>query len=280
MTLRNEKCYSELARDLKEFSGGRKIVEIVNSGNWGDTLIRAGQAEFLADNGIEVDQISIFKLRKPETKKPALKALRSQLRAFFSNDVAIFTGSGAFREYFNRSNELAIAAKKFSKVLIMPSSVPFSLSLDPTRTVVWRRDKLESMTGAPNAKFCHDLAFYLDPRPRASSKKMGVLFRTDVETDGSSVPPGNLDLSQEGTHNSDPEEFLNRVGEYEIIYTNRLHVGIAGALLGREVHIFPNRNQKIHSIYECSLKPFYKNVHFHDEPPGTSEFLKAELRSA
>lgn len=272
MTLKDEPCYRELAEDVRSFADGKPVVEIVNSGNWGDGLIHAGQAAFLRDIGVKVTQIPISKFRKSTKRK-----IRTAFKELFPSGKAIVTGSGAYRKFYDRPAEIFKAVKQFSNVLIMPSSFPFAPSVDAARTVVWRRDKLESMDGAPDARFCHDMAFYLDPAPREPTKGVGMLFRTDIEKDDFAIPDGNIDLSNEGTNQSDPEAFFDRVGEYDVICTNRLHVGIAGALLNREVHLFGNRTPKVRSIFECSLRPFYENVHFHSD---ASELPNLNAREA
>ncbi len=263
MTLREQNCFNELADDIIAFAKGKKLVEIVNSGNWGDALILAGTEAFLRDHDIDFESISIHKLKKKQK-------LKSRLRNLFTKRNAIVTGSGAFREYFSRPAEIETASGRFSQVIILPSSYPYDLNLLPSNVTLWRRDKLESMNGAAEAKFCHDLAFYLDPSPRKPKKNVGFFFRTDVERTEYLLPENNTDLSAEGTHKSDPEVFFDRVGEFEVIHTNRLHVGVAGALLGREVHLYPNNNLKVKSIFECSFRPFYENVFYHDDVTETN----------
>lgn len=115
--------------------------------------------------------------------------------------------------------------------------------------------------------FCHDLAFYLQPRRRVPTKRVGLLFRDDAERAEYPLPPGNRDISLEGTHLSSSDVFFDQVGDHEIICTNRLHVGIAGALLGREVHLFRSRSGKISSVFEVSLKDKFEKVHFHSDTP-------------
>jgi len=266
MTLRDQPCYSELSHDLKTFARGRRLVEIVNTGNWGDALIHAGQAQFLKDIGIEPWQFSISRLLRMRRDKFWILSRVLSRRAFV-------TGHGAYTDWYARPKEISQVAGQFSQVLLMPSSYPMFPELDKKRTIVWRRDNLESVQTVPNSKFCHDLAFYLSPKSRKPSKKIGLLFRSDKEMGAFQVPEHNRDISSEGTHASDPDIFFDLVGEYEIILTNRLHVGIAGSLLGRTVHLFDSKTQKIKSIFESSIKPFYENVHYHPEPPST-DFIR------
>lgn len=265
MSLRDQPCFLELADDVRKFAGGDRVVEIVNSGNWGDALIHAGQRAFLSDLGIATVPVPIARLRKDKLRHRILAAMRGL------QPKAIITGSGAYRDFYNRPAELGVAAARFRNVLVMPSSFPFRPDLDPDRTIFWRRDMLESYEAMPEASICHDMAFYLDPAPRAPGKGVGIMLRNDVERLELELPEGNIDLSNEGTHLSDPDLFLDRIGAYEVIHTNRLHVGIGAALLGREVHLYASRTRKLESIFKSSLEPFYPNVHYHSDP---SDILK------
>ncbi|MEL7300907.1 MAG: polysaccharide pyruvyl transferase family protein [Pseudomonadota bacterium] len=262
MSLRDEACFKDLAGALHAHAGERPIVEIVNSGNWGDALIHAGQREFLRDLGITVHAVPIRHFRRANTLK---RRVTNFIRRNLGARRAIITGNGAFRPFYKRAEEMALAAQSFSRVLVMPSSLSLVPDFDLARTELWRRDHGESVTGAANAPFCHDMAFYLRPRARRATKKEAFLFRADFEKGDFELPEGSVDLSAQGTHLSDPEEFLDIIGDYEVIHTNRLHVGIGGALLGREVHLYPSRTGKLRSIFEASLQPFYENVHYHDD---------------
>lgn len=269
MSLRDHTCFQDLAQDVRAFAQGRPIVEIVNSGNWGDALIHAGQAEFLHDIGVDVIQIPVQKLQRSKPIKTALKR-------WIKRERAIVTGSGAYRDVYARPAELAQAAKRFAHVLVMPSSYPFRPSYDANRTTYWRRDDLESMGAVPEARFCHDMAFYLQPAPRDVTQDVGVFFRADAERTDMEPPPGNIDISAEGTHKSDIEPLLDRIGACRVVHTNRLHVGIGAALLGREVHVYPGSNRKIEAMFKASLEPYYQDVHFHHEVPQSLYSAAAE----
>lgn len=277
MSLRDDACFADLARNLKDHARAQPIVEIVNTGNWGDALIHAAQRELLRDAGVLVSEhVPAQSFKKLRKRRHWIKLL---LRSLTHPRRAIITGGGAIREYYSRPSEFANAASQFSNVLLMPSSIPFLPDFDLKRTQLWRRDHLESKEGAPGARFCHDTAFYLRPSPRTPSEKLGILMRQDEERAADSVPPGNQDISALGTHLSDPEEFIDRVGRYEVILTNRLHVGIAGALLHREVHLFSSRTQKLRSVFEASLKPFYPKVSFHTDQDSVSLLINDANRA-
>ncbi len=89
-------------------------------------------------------------------------------------------------------------------------------------------------------------------------------FRRDVEQTQTRLPLGNFDLSrrtpidgqllvrQQVRHGC--AEFLGYLDRFDTIKTNRLHVAIGGALLGKSVFFYPNSYWKNRSIYEASLR--------------------------
>ena len=91
-------------------------------------------------------------------------------------------------------------------------------------------------------------------------------FRTDAESTGFPKPPGNLDVSLWG--GSDGGELLIRtVSDYREIHTDRAHVAICAAMLGKETHVYPNNYHKVRGIYEFSLRE-KPNVTFHESAPA------------
>ena len=61
----------------------------------------------------------------------------------------------------------------------------------------------------------------------------------------------NIDIMQ-GTHN-EWERALESISKFEKIYTDRVHVAIAAALLGKKTYIYPNANHIVKGVYEHSL---------------------------
>jgi exopolysaccharide biosynthesis predicted pyruvyltransferase EpsI len=261
VTLRDERCYKELAEQVREIAQGRAIVEIVNSGNWGDALIHAGQRAFFDQHGIRVKRIFPPRLGSK-------REILHQIISVFRSKNAIICGGGGIQKIYNRPQQFSIAARNYNHVIIMPSSYPFLPDFDQNRTQFWRRDHLESEAVVPNSLFCHDMAFFLAPSPRFATKELGILFRTDLEKPDAQLSSENIDISNMGTHTSDPEGFFDAVGEYEIIHTDRLHVAVAGALLGREVHIYASKTPKQEAVFHASMAPFYEKVYFHADLPA------------
>jgi exopolysaccharide biosynthesis predicted pyruvyltransferase EpsI len=57
--------------------------------------------------------------------------------------------------------------------------------------------------------------------------------------------------------------FLRFIDRYDVVHTDRLHVAIAAALLGKTVHIHPGSYHKIQSIYDHSMADRFDHVIMH-----------------
>lgn len=107
-------------------------------------------------------------------------------------------------------------------------------------------------------------------RSRFSSVNIGNFFRTDIESALPSRPLNNTDLSrmyEYGTRNKEVclytvSRLFRFLDSYTVINTDRLHICIAGALLGKTVNLYPNSYFKCKAIYEHSLKDKFQNVNF------------------
>ena len=68
---------------------------------------------------------------------------------------------------------------------------------------------------------------------------------------------------------------LCAVDYFDIIITDRLHIGIAAALMGKEVYLMDNNYKKISSVYFHSLKS-QKNIHLVDKIPDSFAFCERD----
>jgi exopolysaccharide biosynthesis predicted pyruvyltransferase EpsI len=97
-------------------------------------------------------------------------------------------------------------------------------------------------------------------------------FRVDGESarDGT-YPDGNLDLSVLFTFGSISREasdfgsatLINVLNQCSVVNTDRLHVAITAALLGKKVNLHANNYYKIMEIYKYSILGRYSNVIWH-----------------
>ncbi len=93
-------------------------------------------------------------------------------------------------------------------------------------------------------------------------------FRMDVEKTTAPIPEDNVDLSklfEYGTENPTIVNyssylFFRFLEHFDTIRTNRLHVAIAAALLGKGVEMFPNSYFKNEAVYNYSLQHRFPNI--------------------
>jgi exopolysaccharide biosynthesis predicted pyruvyltransferase EpsI len=94
-------------------------------------------------------------------------------------------------------------------------------------------------------------------------------FRTDGDSPKNlMIPKENIDLSTvfqfgvgiEKLANLATYMVLNYLSKTDEVHTNRLHMAIAGALLGKKVKLYPNAYYKCYEVYNYSLKDRFQNV--------------------
>ena len=104
-----------------------------------------------------------------------------------------------------------------------------------------------------------------DPEQRSGVLKA---FREDAEKVPALIVTGNVDVSKVftiGTRNEQialyaTKKLLNFVNQFSEVRTNRLHVCIAAALLGKTVKLYPNNCYKCEAVYNYSMKNRFRNV--------------------
>jgi exopolysaccharide biosynthesis predicted pyruvyltransferase EpsI len=97
------------------------------------------------------------------------------------------------------------------------------------------------------------------------------VYRADIEKTDIEIPAGNIDLSlrfEYGLLSRPLTDYMTSqvfayLNHYDTIRTNRLHICIAGALLGKSVELHANNYFKIRAVYEHSLKEAFPNVVWH-----------------
>jgi hypothetical protein len=268
--------YDALAHTIQERAAGRHIVYIPNPGNYGDGLIRYATKLFFHDYGIRHTELNIGFARG---KLQLLPFLLSNKPYYF-----VYGGGGSWCEAYSFGQANCAFISLFtSSLLVLPST--FAICTRTTRGVLYRRDEGESARCKPSSLFCHDMAFYLCCSARSLdfsrspiTHAQGVLMRTDRESarDINVLPSKNFDISVSGDHMSDGAAFVQQVASFGEIFTDRLHVAIAGGVAGRRVHLVPGNYFKIRAIYDCSIsrsfashvtleKPDFDLVTYHAE---------------
>jgi exopolysaccharide biosynthesis predicted pyruvyltransferase EpsI len=211
-------------------------------GNIGDELIYAGARQLLARRFYT--EVSVRNL------------------SGVSGHTALVAGGGCWcGPYHDVAAHLPLIEHNFKRVIIMPSSfdvsVPFvSATLAATKALVFARER-ESFNGICrlcNANIAYDCAFYFDYRPYLRpGKGCLVAYRTDRESAPSVTPEGNHDISRSC---SSLDEWLWTIARHATVKTDRAHVMIAAALLGKDVDYCTSSYHKVPSIADYALKSF------------------------
>jgi exopolysaccharide biosynthesis predicted pyruvyltransferase EpsI len=146
-------------------------------------------------------------------------------------------------------------------VIILPSTFDLAepvvqTALQRTKALVFAREResYEQIRNVCDADIAHDCAFYFDFRPyRRSGDGRLLAFRTDAESARVNVPQGNNDISTTGFG---LDHWLWTISRHETIMTDRAHVMIAAALLGKRVEYQRTNYHKVSGIAEYSLPNF------------------------
>ena len=246
---------------------------IVNPGNLGDCLIETATYQFFERHG-----------------------LMASITSDKDCENIVYGGGGPWVE--NLYPEACLPAlslfEKAKKIVILPSSVfncsMLADSLD-SRYVVFCRERktydyLKKINSGAVLYLDYDMALRMDRSvfdftflsndfyvKRVCSiweniKEMGNIayfFREDVEKHYDMRT--DFDLSAAFTPNMTLNEsrfatalMLSVVDMFDVIVTDRLHVGIAAILLNKEVYLFDNTYGKISAVYEHSFLNL-ENVH-------------------
>ena len=211
-------------------------------GNLGDELIYAGTRQLLA--GLRYREQSILDLQN------------------LTGHTALFAGSGAWcRPFHAMPPFLPAVEERFQTVIVLPSSFDTSEetvadALKRTRALVFARE-LESyrqIQSLCRADIAHDCAFYFDYE-KYKRKGTGVLnaFRTDAEARHEPLPEDNIDISAVC---SSLDEWLSTVAKYDVVRTDRAHVMIAAAMLGKRVQYKKSSYHKVPAIAHYALRGY------------------------
>lgn len=228
---------------LGEIAAGEDLTLVRGPGNVGDLLILAGTRALLAD------------LLHREVALDDLPAAHGE--------TALLVGSGAWSRRYNEwaPEALAIAERRFERVVVLPSTFDTGEervreALRSTRATVYAREHASHARIAAlcRARLAHDAAFFADLDAYARLPASGVLdaFRTDAETAaaGRPLPAGNRDLS---ATSPTLDAWLREIAAHATVRTDRAHVLIAAARMGRRVEWSPDATGKVEALATAAL---------------------------
>jgi len=245
--------FSNMAEIIKSKVAGREIVYIANRGNYGDALIRHGALSFFRHFGFCYDE---------HKKEDIFDSSQSDLDAL-KRKVCIYGGSGAWCNITPGASSIVDKlCNLFGYVIVLPSTY----EVQPTyrdNLMLWARGGYQSYVHS-SGYFCHDMAFMLGNIACKTGEGDAYCFRTDKESSGlMQIPSCNYDLSRYGNAYSNPFDFFNYLAAFKRVYTDRLHVAIAAALMGKTVHLSRSSYFKTKEIYASSINGFFESVHYY-----------------
>ncbi len=240
---------------LSSLGGSRDVTFVRGAGNLGDELIWAGTRRLLL--GIA---------RREAGLADAL---------LLEGEIAVLSGSGAWCAPYHEllPSFLGSLEERFSRVVVFPSSFDPSVpevrsALSRTRAIVFAREEesLRRIRDLCDARLAPDAAFFFDFSPyRMEGAGILQAFRTDREASGAfAPPPENRDIS---VVCSSLDEWLWSIARHAEVWTDRAHVMIAGALLGKRVRYRSSSYHKLPAIAAWSLEGY--PVVRDDSLPGT-----------
>jgi exopolysaccharide biosynthesis predicted pyruvyltransferase EpsI/glycosyltransferase involved in cell wall biosynthesis len=227
---------------LDEIGDPPDLVFVRGLGHRGDELIWEGTRELLGGR--------IY-------RDIELEALCSA-----SGHTVLLSGGGAacrpYHEWLPRA--LAIAELRFERVILLPSS--FDPSEDVVREALTRTaatvfareaESYRRIRSLCDARLAHDCAFFFDFSPYRREGE-GVLnaFRTDAEAraERGPLPEGNDDITVSSTT---LEAWLEKIAAHELVRTDRAHVMIAAAMMGKRVEYLPSSYHKLDALAHYAL---------------------------
>jgi hypothetical protein len=243
--------FTALKDHLLEIIGDRPVCYVPNPGNMGDGLIRHATLLFLADSGIACREYR--------------EGFNPGWARHCSDAVFLFGGGGAWCHFWSHSIDVVkAAAPLFHHVVILPST--YELGCDVQGVTFFARDNFQSLVAQPRAIFCDDMAFYLYGIDSSPGSGTGHFFRRDAEgARRFRLPDDNDDIAAHGNHLSAPDVLFDALRPLHRIRTDRLHVAILGALLGKRVHLHAGAYFKNRAVYESSMRNDFPHVSFYEK---------------
>lgn len=212
-------------------------------GNIGDDLIHAGTRRLLAE--VPYREVGTWDLQDAR------------------GHTAVITGSGGWCVPFHHQlpQALPIIEARFRRVIILPSTFDLAEpivrdALAQTKALVFARERksYEQIRHVCSADIGHDCAFFFDfaPYRRRGSGHL-VAYRTDAESVRATLPAENNDVS---VSCFGLDHWLWTIARHETVETDRAHVMIAAAMLGKRVTFSGTNYHKVPAIAAHSLASF------------------------
>jgi exopolysaccharide biosynthesis predicted pyruvyltransferase EpsI len=266
---------------LKSVAAGQTIDWVLNPGNAGDSLIVAGTVQLMSDHGISYRCINEYD-RYDSTGRIMCYSGGGCLVPYytFGRDFLMRHHERAqhivLLPHTVDGNEDLLAAFGSNVTLICREEISYQYCRRASRAQVYAADDLafslaakQFLTQPQNALSLRDekisarlLSRYREFLAHAGGENTLAAWREDVEQNVKRPMAASHDIANvfgiESTYGlgamlTSAEYFLRTVDHFATIRTDRLHVAVAGVLLGKRVEIYPNSYFKNRAMYEFSL---------------------------
>lgn len=177
------------------------------------------------------------------------------------------------------ADDLALSVDTES-TLAAPPGPPAALPLH-VRRLFYRlifKPSLRGSVASPRRLRYSDRLFAYRLAELEGDSPSGVLhaFRTDAERIEGRIPGDNQDLSRLlffGTRSAEichvgALHLLRYLDLFDEVRTNRLHLAVGAAVLGKRVKLYPNSYFKNRAVYEYSMRDRFPDVEWVDEAGG------------
>lgn len=149
---------------------------------------------------------------------------------------------------------------------ILKSRFP-SLKQAILRKTLQKLSRRQNNDALPSIKKMAEINRY-ERQQKLSDQNHGFFFRTDVEASGRPIPDNNADLSviyELSTRSRAIIEYtvwllMSHIDQFTKVSTDRLHICVAAALLGKPVLFYGNSYFKCKAVYDYSLQARFKNI--------------------
>lgn len=200
-------------------------------------------------------------------------------------ELAVICGGGAWSRRYNvpLPEALAVAELRFERVIVFPSSFEIAedrvrAALEATEALVFAREieSYKRIQGFCRARLAHDCAVFADLSGYTApgSGELNV-FRTDDERSGAlDLPLDNDDISLTA---DSLDAWLRKIESHAVINTDRAHVMIAAAMMGKRVNFGSCSYFKVEALAETL--PGFDVSPIGGAGPGSPSFARDEPRA-
>jgi hypothetical protein len=226
---------------LLDAVAGADITFYRSGGNRGDDLIEAGERALFDGAGIPY------------------RYLHAEVIEDYAGDLLFIGGGGGWCRFWDHSVGVLAGAERFERVVVSPSTFdPHDIlvrdALRDTRARLFARDTVSAAL-VPRATLAHCPSFFFDFTPYHQPGE-GILhaFRTDHERAPDVIIPGdNVDISLVAP---DLSAWLGVIAAHVEVHTDRAHVAVAAALLGKRVRWRDSGYFKTRAVIETWLTDY------------------------